>query len=390
VLAHRYVGLVLALFLVVAGITGSLLAFLDPLEAAVNPHLFRVEAPASPAQPLDPITLRERVLATHPDFQLNYLPLDLTPGASQSFFVEGAPDNEIFVNPYTGELLGSRRWGNLSQGKVNLLPFIYKLHYSLALDTFGIYLFGIVALLWTLDCFVGAWLTLPLSRRESGTKRGRNWFARWAPAWLLRWTGGSHKLNFDLHRASGLWVWAMLLVLAWSSVMLNLREVYHPVMRTLLDYSVPPLPQPEFSEPPTSAPMDWRMALATGRKHMAAEAGRLGLRVHQEHWLSYDSYRGRYQYSVNSDRDLGVEQSNTEVWFDAASGQLLHTKLPTGVNSGDTVDRWLLSLHLAQVWGLPLRIFVCLMGLVVSLLSVTGIIIWWRKRAAARFERLGA
>lgn len=42
-----------------------------------------------------------------------------------------------------------------------------------------------------------------------------------------------YKLNFDLYRAGGLWLWVMLFVLAWSSVAFNLKVVYYPVMQTV-------------------------------------------------------------------------------------------------------------------------------------------------------------
>ena len=48
------------------------------------------------------------------------------------------------------------------------MPFLYKLHYSLALGEVNSYLFGVVALLWTIDCFVGAYLTFP---PPSGARR---------------------------------------------------------------------------------------------------------------------------------------------------------------------------------------------------------------------------
>lgn len=104
------------------------------------------------------------------------------------------------------------------------MPFVYRLHYSLALDTIGTYAFGIIALLWTLDCFIGAYLTLP---------RGRQFFEK---------------------------------------------------------------------------------------------------------------------------EDIDDEQL------------------------GGFVTRWIVDLHMARVWGLPFRIFVCVMGVVVTALSITGIVIWWRKR----------
>ncbi|WP_438800858.1 PepSY domain-containing protein [Achromobacter pestifer] len=47
VLAHRWVGLVIAGFLLVAGLTGALLAWNDELEAMFGPDLFLVAPPAA-------------------------------------------------------------------------------------------------------------------------------------------------------------------------------------------------------------------------------------------------------------------------------------------------------------------------------------------------------
>ena len=59
-LVHRYVGLLLALFLAIAGITGSLLAWNEELEAAISPQLFRVTAPPTAVR-IDPVLLHARV-----------------------------------------------------------------------------------------------------------------------------------------------------------------------------------------------------------------------------------------------------------------------------------------------------------------------------------------
>lgn len=63
----------------------------------------------------------------------------------------GLPDSDLYLNPYTGEELGRRSWGDITQGRVNLMAFIYRLHFALALGTIGSYTLGIIALLWTLD-----------------------------------------------------------------------------------------------------------------------------------------------------------------------------------------------------------------------------------------------
>ncbi len=42
-------------------------------------------------------------------------------------------NNEVYVDPCSGDIKGMRSWGEITQGWKNLLPFIYKLHYSLSL-----------------------------------------------------------------------------------------------------------------------------------------------------------------------------------------------------------------------------------------------------------------
>lgn len=41
-------------------------------------------------------------------------------------------------------------------------------------------------------------------------------------------------------------------------------------------------------------------------------------------------------------------------------------------------------LHSGRILGLPGRILISFMGLVVAMLSVTGVLIWWRKRASRK------
>ncbi|MGH8511601.1 MAG: PepSY domain-containing protein [Gammaproteobacteria bacterium] len=75
-----------------------------------------------------------------------------------------------------GEKIGTRQWGEVSLAKENILSFLYRLHYTLALPegtgNLGGYVLGITALLWTLDCFVGVYLTLPAGRRRDSLPPG--------------------------------------------------------------------------------------------------------------------------------------------------------------------------------------------------------------------------
>ena len=389
VLLHRYVGLVIAAFLVIAGLTGAPLVWYEELDEALNAEAMRVEPPADETQPLDPFELRERALAAWPGARIEQVSLDREPGEAASFWLDfaedsDAPIDQVFIDPYTGEVLGSRLWGDIGQGLTNLMPFLLLLHYQLAIGTVGTLAFGIVALLWTLDCFVSAYLTFPRRRgshRERGAANDRSWWARWRPAWLLRWRKGGYKLNFDLHRAGGLWLWAILFVFAWSSVGMNLAPVYQPVMNLFFEH------QEIFEqapEPSSGNVMSWEAALATGERLIDEAAEQEGFVVIRPDRIGFSEERRMFRYSVRTDRDMIRDWGGTTVYFDAVNGRRLGLYLPSGGAAGDTVTNWLYALHFGKVWGLWFRIFVTLAGLAVVMLSVTGVIIWWRKRKARR------
>jgi uncharacterized iron-regulated membrane protein len=399
VIVHRWAGLTLAGFLVIAGLTGALLAFLDELEAFWAPQLHLAAPPAANAQPLDPVELRERVLAQYPGAVINYLPLNIEPGRSVRFSLErmdpatgqlgawSADVDQVFVDPYTGRILGQRMWGDIAQGAINLMPFIYKIHYTLAAGVIGHYLLGVAALIWTLDCFIGFFLTFPPARRdnspESVRQNFRRWWWRWKPSWLVRWNSGQHKVTFDLHRAGGLWLWPLLLVFAWSGVAFNLTEVYDPVMKLFgqerIQDDIAPLPTPRYT------PMlDFKAAVATARELAQREASQQGiaLQSHGRPGLYYRSDVGAYVYYFTTDRDFTSRGGRSVLVFDGNNGGLLKLTLPQGQNGADTFTNWILALHMANVWGVPYRIAVCAIGLMVTLLSATGVLIWSKKRKA--------
>jgi uncharacterized iron-regulated membrane protein len=301
------------------------------------------------------------------------------------------PDDQIYIDPYTGAVLGVRQGGAISQGWLNLMPFIYELHYQLALGTVGTWAFGIVALLWTIDCFVGAYLTFPARQRKSLKEhqpKGSTWLSRWWKSWKIRWHGGSNKVNFDLHRAGGLWLWAMLFVIAWSSVAFNLRQVYEPVMHTLFDTQPGAKNIAKLAKPQENPQLSWSQGLEIGRTHMAQLAKQKAFIILRDQQLRYDPQKALFTYRAKTSRDIRDHYGSTSVTFDANYGKLIATYLPTGAASGDTITTCLLTLHMAAIWGLPFKVFMTLMGLTVTMLSITGLIIWLKKRKSRRIIKL--
>jgi uncharacterized iron-regulated membrane protein len=390
--------LALAGFLIVVGLTGSLLAFNTELERLFAPQLF---APTRPGEtPLDLAALAEKAEAAAPEarivsvtyYEPDQVLVSCEPRRDKGSGARDAADfDELYLDPWTGAELGRRRRGDLSQGRVNLMPFFYDLHWRLALGDWGQWILGACALLWTLDCFVAFVLTLPLTTAS--------FWRRWKPAWLVKRGAGFYRLNLDLHRAGGLWLWVMLFVFAWSSVMMDWRAVYEPVMSALFDYRPDAeawnaLPQKSVERPA----LDWRAALAQGQRLMADEAKTRSFAVGEAQALLYAADTNSYVYSVHGSRDLferSPKGGSTMAVFDADSGALVLLSQPTGEHAGNTLESWLYALHMARVFGMPYRIFVCLLGVAIAILSVTGVYIWWKKRrtrrisAASRMSRMG-
>jgi len=143
-------------------------------------------------------------------------------------------------------------------------------------------------------------------------------------------------------------------------------------------------------DPPREQPaLGWRAALEVGRQLMSARAHERGFEVLSERQLDYSPRHGTYSYSVESSLDVSERLADTTVHFDGQDGRLLAFYAPTGDNAQRTVTSYLLGLHFGALrgGGLAYRVFVCLLGLLVTLLSVTGVWIWWRNRAARSTNR---
>src|SRR6188768_1542791 len=125
---HRYFGLAIAVFLTVAGLTGSILAFDTDLDAWLNPELFEAKA-SGPILP--PSEIAKSVEKLDPRVIAAWIPLVVEPGESALVWISTEHDpatgdhyqvgfNQVFVEPSTGEILGKREWGAFSVAKQDL------------------------------------------------------------------------------------------------------------------------------------------------------------------------------------------------------------------------------------------------------------------------------
>lgn len=385
---HRWVGLLMAFFLIIEGVTGSLLCFRGEISAYLDPAM--VGHPPYPGAPkLALATLIESAEAVEPHASLRWL----QPFTDQTAVfllqpkmdpVTGQPCDVgglyVAVDPWSGKVLERFDPEGAAGLLPKVMPFVYELHKTLYLGEFGVWVLSILALLWTIDCFGSFLLTLPLVL-------ARYW-ERWKPSWAVRWTGGAYRLQFDLHRAGGLWLWGILFVLAWSSVMLEPKTgVYQPVMDAIFGPANGFGPQRAEAPPGRAgAPaLDWHAAEQRGRKLLTGMGAVRGFELGESQALSYIGPLRLYWFRAHTDRIFPSDQLQS-VYFDADTGQLAGSDGTYEGNLASVVQDWLINLHMINdpVDYVVYRWFLFFVGIVLVVISYTGIYVWWKKCRARR------
>jgi uncharacterized iron-regulated membrane protein len=418
-IVHRWGGLFIAVFLFIAGLTGAVISWDHELDEWLNPHLFDAKATGTP---LSPHELVRRVEAADPRIRVTYFPLSFEEGHNADLFVEPRVNpetgalhavdyNQVFIDPVSGEIAGRRFWGAISLRSEDILPFLYKLHYSMhipdfwGIDRWGLWFMGIVGVVWMFDCFVGFYLTLP---RRAGPGTGdpderapasagamavmprRTWWQRWKPAWTIKRGAGSYRRNLDLHRAVGLWLWAALFILAFTSISMNLtNEVVRPILSRIS--SLTPDAFDDRAPAPLNKPIEPKLTFPQAIEIAGAEARRRG-------WEepAGSAYYGLLHglYSVNffhPGDDHGSGGMGVKMLFlDGTTGALEGGRVPWEGTAADIFMQLQFPLHSGRIAGVPGRVFLSFMGLVVALLSATGIVIWLKKRAGRIGRRVAA
>jgi uncharacterized iron-regulated membrane protein len=410
----------MAVFLIFSGVTGAVISWDHELDELLNPHLLDARANGAARSSFE---LVREVETRHPNVEVTSFPLAAEDGHSFAFWVEPKVDpstgrlrdvdyNQVFIDPASGVELGKREWGAVwPLTRENIVSFLYKLHYSLHVpeifgtDRWGQWLLGGIALLWTLDCFVGAYLTLPARRRARATAEealaedegasvpapSKSFRQRWKPSWMVRWRAGSYRLNFDLHRASGLWTWGLLFLLAFTAFSLNLyREVFFPVMSVVSDVTPSPFDRRTPNSP--HEPIEPRLEFETVVPLAVAEARRRGWKQPAGdvfYSREYGIYGVQFFHPEDGHGAAGV--GHRSLYYDGLDGRLLGDRQPWKGTAADIFVQAQFPVHSGRILGLPGRILISLMGLVVAGLSATGVYIWWRKRQARLLaERRGS
>lgn len=393
-LLHRWLGLFSALFLFVAGFTGAFISWDHELDAALNPKFYRAAQSGPALDPARALALADQLEREDPRLQVSWLPLAAESGKTALLGVTPRLDpktskaheldfNQVALDPASGGIQAQREWGRISLARADILPFLYKLHYSMHLpegfgQEWGVLFMGVVALVWVLDCLLALYISFP-SRLH------------WQRSLRFRLREGGHKLNFDLHRSGGVWAWLLLLTVAITAVSMNL----HPqLMRPLVSVfsTLTPSPFDSITAAPKDSPHAPKVARTEVLAKARAEAQRRGW-AEPAGGMFFDEKRGVYGvgffHPENDHGDGGL--GNAYLYYLGADGSYAGDHVPGTGSAGDIFLQAQFPLHSGRIFGIAGRVAISVLGALVAMLSITGVVIWARRqrtRARSLEERV--
>lgn len=350
---HRYFGLTFGLLLVILGLSGSALVFHREIDHALNPSLMQV---ASQVEQASIDTVLASVCQAYPNFQLQSITFPEPPGRTTYLVslkpqdpLEAEQSTEVFVNPHTAEVLGSR------QSDRHFIGFLYKLHLSLVAGEIGEMVVIICGLLLILLGLTGLILWPGWRNLARGFR--------------IRWQASGLRVNYDIHNVWGFWSNVFLIIIGFTGSLILIA--HHSPALTALFFGSTPNVKPTVVLPnqkpiATSKILQIADTVLPGGETTTvffAELPEPKVTVHKK-------FPQEYQPPIH---DFGY----STVEISQYSGKVLRVnKVVEPPPIGFKTAMLLGALHFGTFWGLPSQILYVLIGLVPTALFVTGFVMW--------------
>ena len=349
---HLVLGISSALFVIVLGLSGAVMAFENDYDRWFSPKLWYVKPTGAPMSQQALLDIVNAKFA--PNKVTNVFLQDGRADLAENFIAnDGKSGMEVFINPYSGEILGTRSESPRYLAWVNT---IHQLHLRLVKIRIGktdvgkivVEIAGIEVLLLIPTGFVLWW------RRKRGA-------INWKTPWRL--------LNWDLHNVIGIYAGLFLLLAAVTGFFISFEQPMYwmtrskPPERTRAARSTPPA----LSE----ALLNLDGVLATANAAIPGARPTLVL-LPATPAASYAVFMRVPEETSPATHSL--------VQIDQYSGKVLRAEDFRKGSQGYRAIRFNRSLHNGDVLGTPTHIVMAASSALMAVLAVTGPLIWWGKR----------
>jgi uncharacterized iron-regulated membrane protein len=363
---HLWLGILLALYSIVIGITGSALVFEEEIARATQPGLYHI-APGPQQVTLDEAI--RRIQAARPGWTVFALedfaePERATTALLRSAGAKPTPNfRTVSFNPHTGQVLSDHlRYAGV-------MGWLGNLHVYLLSGSTGLLVSGWMGVGLLLLCLSGLILWWPGVRR-------------WAAALVINSKAGWRRLNWDLHTVIGFWTSVALIVIIFTGV----------------DFAFPG-PVGRIVEIATGSSFSSRAGSPEAMKKLPITGAASVITVDQAIAAAYrvlpkDAPPGYFQLPSRAGSPYTVIGYYTgvapysrlvRISLDPYTGEALSFSDTRQQTRGQRIQQYFVAIHFGSfagngVFGTLVKVVWVLLGIVLALLAVTGLVMYWNRK----------
>ena len=381
---HLWIGLASGLIIFVICFSGTIYTYNTEIRELASPHLHRVEAQTQKK------SVDELISSIQQNHTGTITSISIPNSPTRSYAINVKPPNDksrfgvtYFVNPYSGELLGTSEEKTKTD---EFMGYLFSLHRWLLLDKIekpifssienrklGSYISGAATILFTLGLLTGIVIWFP--------KKIKNW----RQGLTVKFSSNWKRINHDLHNSLSLYAFIFLLLMSITGPQWSF-EWYRTGLRKALG---------THQEGPKQA---------KGAKGSRGENSKKGQSKTEEEapvqflpieeYLSSASsaltYPGDYKLSFpkTSDEPIRISKYKTGFFAPAAADQITLNTQNASIESvekfsdkpfNERVSSSIKALHIGDVYGQFSKLIYFFACLIATSLPVTGTLIWINK-----------
>jgi uncharacterized iron-regulated membrane protein len=351
---HLYLGLAAAVFLLIPGLTGSVMAFENDVDHWLHPGLFYVTPGARPLPERTLIRAAEQRFAP-----ARVASVQVLRAANLVRVMQMTGGLKVFVSPYDASIPGTVRGAFVSD---TIMGAIHQIHLRLVPDPRSAPRLGefgqkAISLAGLFLCFlVPPGVILFVRTRRTTIKWSASWF----------------RILFDTHHVVGVYAAMFLLIAAFTGIMIGFDSGERII------YSVTHSEPPSRMPPVYSAVIGGAAPITADRAIEISRAFMPGTTV--AGIIVPLGPRAVHTILLRFPEDTS-ETVHSGVLLDQYSGKVLQARNFLTDSFGYRAIRFNRSIHTGDLWGTPGHILVSVSSLALVAMVITGLVIWWKKLA---------
>ncbi|HEV7379592.1 MAG TPA: PepSY-associated TM helix domain-containing protein, partial [Dyadobacter sp.] len=357
---HSWFGLVTGIFLILLGLSGSILVFRTELDSFLNRDLLHVNAQNQKPESVLSVCY-ETITNRYPNLDgIAWLNPDATPEEAYNFRIY-FNDTKLFtydlalisLDPYTGKIL---REGPASEFTPSFIEWLLQFHFSFQLGIPGAALTAVFGISMLISLLTGAvvykkmiWkvLTFQISVNR------KNW----------------RTISSDLHRIIGVWSMVFNMLIFFTGFWLNMFAFK---AKTWQNELIPTKPNTVMT---VSADDMYQKALQAFPELEPTYV-----------YLPTQSQR-KFEVRGYTDSQLKIWGSGNSVRIDQYNGEINQVNRLSEKRWSDQLESTFFPLHVGNFGGIAVKILYVIIGLTPGLLAVTGFLLWWRRAGNGKSKR---